>query len=83
MLGVIIFNIIIIISAIILEEFAQKNNTTTYSIIYDDLELLKTAKKQRILKELSTLTGKDILKFRIRRIDYRRKVASIDISYKD
>jgi len=83
MLGVIIFNIIIIISAIILEEFAIKNNTTTYSIIYEDLELLKTAKKQRVLKELSILTGKDILKFRIRRIDYKRRVASIEISYKD
>jgi len=80
---VIIFNIIIIISAVILEEFALKNNTTTYSIIYEDLELLKTAKKQRFLKELSMLSGKDIMKFRVRRIDYRRKVAFIDISYKD
>jgi len=82
-LGVLIFNIIIIISAIILEEFAIKNNTTTYSIVYEDLELLKSAKKQRVQKELSILTGKDILKFRIRKIDYKRKVAFIDISYKD
>jgi hypothetical protein len=81
--GVIIFNILIIISAVILEEFALRNNTTTFSIIYEDLELLKTAKKQKILKELSTLTGKEILRYRIRRINYKRKVAEMDISYKD
>ncbi|MCX6261161.1 MAG: DUF4956 domain-containing protein [Bacteroidia bacterium] len=82
-LGVVIFNIIIIITAILLEEFALKNNTTTFSIIYEDLEMLKSAKKQKILRELSTLTGKEILKFRIRRINYKNKVALLDISYKD
>jgi len=83
MLGVIIFNIIIIVSAIILEEFALKNNTTTYTIILEDMELIKTGKKQKILKELSDLTGKDILRYKIRRIDYKKKVAALDISYKD
>lgn len=82
-LGVIIFDIVIIISAIVLEEFALKNNTTTYSIIYEDLELLKSAKKPKILKELSTLSGKEILKFRIRRINYKNKAALLDITYKD
>lgn len=82
-LGVIIFNIIILISAIVLEEFALKNNTTTFSIIYEDLELLQSAKKPKMLKELSALTGKEILKYRVRKIDYKKKVACIDISYKD
>ena len=82
-LGVVIFNIIILISAIILEEFALKNNTTTFSIIYEDLDLLQSAKKPKILKELSDLTGKEILKYRVRKIDYKKKVASIDVSYKD
>lgn len=82
-LGVIIFNIIIITTAIILEEFTIRHNTTTYSITYSDLELLKTGKKQKILKELSELTGKEILRFRIRRVNYKQKVAQLDISYKD
>jgi cellulose synthase/poly-beta-1,6-N-acetylglucosamine synthase-like glycosyltransferase len=82
-LGVVIFNIIILISAIFLEEFALKNNTTTFSIIYEDLELLQSAKKPKMLKELSDLTGKEILKYRVRKIDYKKKVASIDVSYKD
>ncbi len=82
-LGVVIINIIIVIAAIILEEFTLRNNTVTYSIVFEDLELLKTAKKQKILKEISELTGKEILRFKIRRIDYRDKVAIVDIFYRD
>jgi hypothetical protein len=83
MLGVIIFNLEIIVSAVILEEFALRNNTTTYTIILEDLELLKNGKKQKILKEVSDLTGREILKYKIRKIDYKKQVAVLDISYKD
>ena len=82
-LGVIIINIIIVISAIILEEFTIRNNTVTHTIIYEDLDLLKTGKKQKIIKEISELTGKEILKYKIRRVDYKNNVALLDISYKD
>jgi hypothetical protein len=82
-LGVIIFNILIVIYAIVLEEFVAKNNTVRYRIIYEDLELLRTAKKQKILKEISSLTGKDVLKVKIRRVDYKNKCASLEIQYKE
>lgn len=83
MLGVIIINIIIVASAVILEEFTIRNNTTSYEITYYDLELLKTGRKQKILKEISDMTGKNIVKFKIRRVDYKKKVAILDISYRD
>lgn len=83
MLGVIIFNLIILASAVVLEEFAIRNNTTTYSIILEDLELIKNGKKQKILKEISDITGKDILRYKIRKIDYKKRIAVLDISYKD
>ena len=82
-LGVIIFNILIVISAIILEEFSLRNNTITHSINFDNLELLKSAKQQKILKELSDLTGKEIIRYKIRNIDYKEKVACLDIAYKE
>lgn len=82
-LGVLIINIIIVLGAIILEEFLLRNSTITYSIIFEDLDLLKTAKKQKILKEISMLTGKEVLKVKIRRINYRDKFALLEISYKE
>jgi len=82
-LGVIIFNIMILISIIILEKFLINNNTITHMIVYENLEMLKSAKKQRILKDISDLTGKDILRIKIRKIDYREKVALLDIYYKE
>jgi len=82
-LGVVIFNIILLIAVVILEEFTLKHNTTTYTIIYEDLELLKTDKRQKILREISDLTGKDILRYKIREVDYKDKVAKLDITYRD
>jgi hypothetical protein len=82
-LGVLIIDIIIVISAVILEEFTLRHYTVTYSIVFEDLELLKTGKKQKIIKEISELTGKEIIKVKIERVDYKRKVAYLDISYKD
>jgi len=83
LLGVIIFNIILILCVIILEEFTLRNNTITYTIIYEDLELIKTGKKQKILREISSLTGKEILRYKIREVDYKDKVAKLDITYRD
>lgn len=82
-LGVIIINIIIVISVVILEEFSVRNNTITHEIIYEDLDLLKSSKKLKILKELSDLTGKEILRYKITRVDYKKKIAFMDISYRE
>jgi hypothetical protein len=82
-LGVLIFNILIMITAVILEEFTIRNRSVTHTIVFEDLELLKTAKKQKILKEISELTGKEVHRIKIRKIDYKSKVALLDISYRD
>jgi apolipoprotein N-acyltransferase len=82
-LGVIIINVIIIFSAYILEMFLLKHNSETHSIVYENIELLRPEKKQKLLKDVSALTGHEIMKVRIRRIDYQKKIAVLDISYKD
>jgi hypothetical protein len=82
LLGVLIINSIIIGSAYLLEEFLIKNSSETYSIVYRNLELLRTNKKQRLLKDISELTGKDIIKVKVRRVDYRSEIALLDF-YKD
>jgi hypothetical protein len=82
-LGVIIFNVIIIASAIVLEEFTIRHNTTTYTIVIEDLDMIKNNKRQKILKELCSLTGKEIVRFKIREVDYKGKEAKIDIFFRD
>ena len=83
LLGVFIINSIIIGSAYILEEFISKNSSESYSIVYRNLEMLKSNKKQRLLKDISDLTGKEVQKVKIRRVDYRSETALIDIFYKE
>jgi hypothetical protein len=83
LLGVLIINVIIIVSAYLLEEFLVNNASESYSIVYRNLELLRTNKKQRLLKDISELTGKEIIKVKIRRVDYRSETALLDIFYKE
>lgn len=82
-LGVIFFNIIIVMSAILLERFTANNNTVTHSIIYENLELLKSGKKQKILNEISEMTGKKVHKIKIRRINFKNKTARLDVYYNE
>jgi hypothetical protein len=83
LLGVLIINIIIISSAYILEEFLVRNTSETHTIIYENLELLKSNKKQKLLRDISELTGRDILKIKVRKVNYQSGVAFIDIYYKE
>lgn len=83
LLGILIFNSIIIISAIILEEFLAKYKSDTHCIVYENLELLRPDKNKLLLKDISALTGKDVFKVKIRRINYKRKAALLDIYFKD
>jgi hypothetical protein len=81
--GILIINAIIILAVYILEEFQVKNQYESYLIIYENLELLKPDKKQKLLKDLSELSGKEVLKIKIIRINYRRKIARLEIYCKE
>ncbi len=83
LLGIVIIDALIIVSAYILEEFLVKNSCESYSIVYRNLELLKSNKKQKLLKDLSELTGKDVINVKVRRVDYRSGIAMLDISFRE
>jgi hypothetical protein len=83
MLGVLIINGLIILSAYVLEEFVLKNILESFTIIYRNLELLRSNRKQRLIKDLSEQTGKEVLDIKIIRIDYRSEVAELQIFYRD
>jgi hypothetical protein len=83
LLGVIIIDSIIIFSAYLLEEFLVRHATESHTIMYRNLELLRSNKKQRLLKDLSELTGKEIIRYKVKQVDYRSEFALLDIYYKE
>jgi hypothetical protein len=93
-LGIFVFNIIIICSAfvseILLARIATKNKKakkakkikySTHPIIYDNLEMLKPQNKEALIKNVAEITGLDVKKVRIKKVDYREKTAMLDIYY--
>jgi hypothetical protein len=90
-LGIIIFNIIIIISALILEIVQarpsqsppkiDKEKLSTHPIIYNKMELLKPHKNEELKKDIIEITGLDVKKVEIKQVDYQNMTAVLDIFY--
>lgn len=83
MMGILIINIIIILAAYILEEFQLKHSTESYEITYDNMKLLFPDREQELLKDLSQITGKNIHRFKIRNVNYSKKIANLEIFFRD
>jgi hypothetical protein len=82
LLGLIIFNTFIVLSVFLLEFYLFRTRIESYYLIYDNLELLKSDKKQKILNDLSSISGKEIFKFNVLSLNCRSKVARLEIFYK-
>jgi hypothetical protein len=82
MSGIFIFNIIILISVYALEEYLLRNKSDSHIITYDNLDLLKPDKELKLMKEISAMTGHNIFRVKVQRVDYRRGVAILEIFYK-
>jgi uncharacterized membrane protein len=83
MVGVILINLVIIVAAYILEKVLQRNLFKKHSIRYNNIELLRPENRTALLKDISTLTGRNILKIKILKIDYKKKSAQLDIFFKE
>jgi len=83
LLGLLIINGIIVLSAYILEVYSIKYRTERQSIIYDKLDLLKPGKKEKFLDDISERTGRKILKVKIRKINFKRNRAFLDIYFRE
>ena len=82
-IGFCIINTIIILTAFILEEYLKNNSFCKYSVYYDNLDLLKPGSRNKLMKDLSFRLGHNILKINIRNIDLKRKIAQLDVFYKE
>jgi hypothetical protein len=47
------------------------------------MTLLRPEKRADLLKDLSEITGRDIFKVKILKINYKKKSAELDIFFKD
>lgn len=82
-IGFIIINVIIVTTVFILEEHLKKNSFSKYSIYYGNLDLLKPGSKNKLLKDLSSKTGLEIIKIKVCDIDYTREIAHLEIYFKE
>lgn len=81
--GFIMINVVIVLSAFILEEFLRKNSFNSHCIVYNDIDLLKPGSRNKLLKDLSNKTGLNILKIRVIKIDYKREIADLEVYFKE
>jgi hypothetical protein len=82
-IGFIIINLLIVLSVFILEEHLKKNMFSKYSIFYDNLELLKPGNNHKLIKDIAGKTGQNIIKIRIRYIDFKRDIAQLEVYFKE
>jgi len=84
MLGIIVFNVIIIASAYILEYLtSKKDRYKSHTILYDNLEMLKPQNKKAFNNHVSEITGHNIKKIKILKVNYKDTVAVLEIFYED
>ena len=83
LLGAILVNSIIIITAIILELFLKKNSLTPVLIVYNKLMFLNADHRKDLLTDLTSQTGLNIEKVRIRKIDIAKGIAELEAYFRD
>lgn len=81
--GALIINSIIISAAFLLELFLRKNALTPVLLVYNKPELLNPGFREELLKELSTQTGLNIEKIRIRKIDIAKGIAELQAYFRE
>jgi hypothetical protein len=83
MLGVLVIDSMIITSAYLLERYLINNISESYNIVYENMKLLKTGNKHDLVKDICKITGKEIFKVKINKVDYKKEVAELEIFYRD
>jgi hypothetical protein len=81
--GILAINVIILISAFVLEKILCVNMFMKHSIVYDKLELLKPENQNKLYRDVSSRTGRTIIKISVQKIDYKKDIADLDIFFKE
>jgi hypothetical protein len=81
-IGALVINSSIILSAFILEIFLIKNNRSSVVIQFNKMELIKPSHRAELIRELSAITGLSIERVTINKIDANKGNAEIEAFFK-
>lgn len=81
--GILIFNTLIILTALILELFIKSKIFKRESIVYENINLLRPENQDSLIQDISARTGQEILKTKVRDINFKRGIAKLDIYFKE
>lgn len=82
-IGAVVINSLIIIIAWLLELYTRRRTLTSFIIQYKNLNLLKPAARQDLLRELSVLTGYDIRNVVIKEMNIEKGSAELEVFFRD
>jgi len=81
-LAILVFDMIIITTAYILEALLEKKDKCiSHPIVYDNLDMLNTENKKELVADVAAITGLEVKKVKIRRVNYKEKIAVLDVFY--
>lgn len=80
--GKMVINVIIVLSALVLEEIMRRNSYSSHRIVIDNLKLLRPENHSKLIEEISEKSGRNVLKVRISKVDYKNKTAELNIFFK-
>jgi predicted MFS family arabinose efflux permease len=83
LIGILVINVMVILCSFALELFLIRNMFMKHTIVYDDIDLLLPENKSKLLADVSAKTGRDIIKVKIRKIDFKKETAELDIFFKE
>jgi hypothetical protein len=81
--GAVLVNSIIVISALLLEKFLKNKALTPVIILYNKIQLLKPEARAELLQDLSLQTGLRVEKVRIRKIDIAKCNAELEVFFSE
>jgi hypothetical protein len=81
--GTILINLIIILAVYLLEIYHRKAALIKHLVIYEHLEMLKPERESDLLRDLSLRTGRNIVKIKIRKIDFNKENAELNVFFRE
>lgn len=81
--GIVAINIVVLLSAFLLEAFLQRNMFKKHTVLYDKLDLLLPEKKAELLNDISAKTGRKVFKVKILKIDCKKEIAEVQIFFRE